>query len=329
MISRGSEQVPPTVLIVIVNYRTAGLVIDCLASLEAQVLAHPGARVVVTDNKSPDDSVARLDEAIRDRGWGGWVELRPLETNNGFAAGNNAAILPAMAAPEPPRYVWLLNPDTVARPDALGGLVRFMETRPDVGIAGSRLEDPDGTRQRSAFRFPSILGELDLGARFWPLHRLVARWTEHPTVGDEPQEVDWVSGASLFVRREVIEAIGLLDDGFFMYYEEVDFCLRALRAGWPSWYVPDSRVVHLVGASSGAFNKANESRRLPGYWFEARRHYFVRNHGRVGARLADIAWASGALTFRARNLIQRKSDPIPEKQFRDFLRHNFLPARPR
>ena len=88
-------------------------------------------------------------------------------------------------------------------------------------------------------------------------------------------------------------------------------------------------VVHLVGASSGVFNKAQQTRRLPAYWFEARRRYFVRNHGRARARLADLAWALGALSFRARNLLQRKSDPMPEKHFRDFVRHNFLPARPR
>lgn len=319
----------PSVLIVIVNYRSAEVAIDCLASLEPEVLAHPGARVVVTDNESGDDSVARLEAAARDRGWGGWVEVRPLGRNGGFAAGNNAAIAPALASETPPRYLWLLNPDTVVRPGALANLVAFMEARPDVGLAGSRLEDLDGTRQRSAFRFPSILGELDLGARLGPLHRILSGWTAHPTVGDQPRAVDWVAGASLMIRREVFEAIGLLDDGFFMYYEEVDFCLRARKAGWPCWYIPSSRVAHLVGYSSGVTDRLRKAQRLPAYWFEARRRYFLRNHGRARTMLADLAWAAGTLSFRARNLIQRKSDASPERHFRDFVRHNFFPARPR
>ncbi len=132
------------------------------------------------------------------------------------------------------------------------------------------------------------------------------------------------------VRREVFEAVGLLDDGFFMYYEEVDFCLRARKAGWPCWYVPASRVVHLIGASSGVFSKEQQTRRLPPYWFEARRRYFVRNHGRARTLVADLAWSLGAASFRARKLVQRKPDPLPEKHLRDFLRHNFFsPARPR
>jgi N-acetylglucosaminyl-diphospho-decaprenol L-rhamnosyltransferase len=324
-----SATAAPSLLIVIVNYRTPGLTIDCLASLEPEVAANPGARVVVADNESGDDSLDRLGAAILDRGWSGWAEARPVGSNRGFAAGNNAAIAPALASSCPPRYVWLLNPDTVARPGALTALVGFMEARPDVGLAGSRLEEPDGSRQLSAFRFPSILGELDLGARFWPLHRLVARWTDHPAVDDRPKMVDWASGASLFVRREVFEAIGLLDDGYFMYFEEVDFCLRARQAGWPCWYVPTSRVVHLVGQSSGAFNKEHRTKRLPGYWYESRSRYFVRNHGRAKAAVADLAWTLGALSFRARNLIQRKPDATPDKQFRDFVRHNFFPARMR
>lgn len=318
---------PSTVLVVIVNYRTAGLVIDCLHSLEPEVAGHARARVVVTDNDSGDDSIPRLEAAVRDRGWGAWVEVRALGRNGGFASGNNAAIRPALASAEPPRYVWLLNPDTVARRGALGALVDFLEARPDVGLVGSRLEDPDGTPQRSAFRFPSVLGELEGGLRLGPTTKLLARWVSAPTVPEAAGRADWVSGASLMVRREVFEAVGLLDEDYFMYYEEVDLCLRARRAGWPCWYVPASRVVHLVGRSSGVSDRSPSRGRLPRCWFESRRRYFLRNLGAARTVLADLAWTSGFATYRVRQAIQRKPDHDPERLLRDFLRHNFLPPR--
>ena len=318
-----------SVLIVIVNYRTAGLTVDCLASLEPELRDWPQASVVVTDNDSGDDSVRLLETTIHDRGWGRWAQVRPLGRNGGFAFGNNGAIAPALASGAPPDYVWLLNPDTVVRPGALRELVAFLDAHPEAGLAGSRLEDPDGTRQVSSFRFPSILGELDHGSRFGPFRRFVARWAGHPSVGDDSQAVDWVAGASLLVRRAVFEDVGLLDDGFFMYFEEVDFCRRALQGGWSCWYVPASRVVHLVGQASGVTDRTQTLKRVPGYWFEARRRYFLRNHGRFRTLIADVAWSAGALSFFARNLIQRKPSDMPDRFFQDFLRHNFVPTRSR
>ncbi|MGE5756908.1 MAG: glycosyltransferase family 2 protein [Planctomycetaceae bacterium] len=313
---------PSALLIVIVNYRTAGLTIDCLRSLQAEVGALPEARVVVVDSASGDDSVGRLATAISQHGWEGWARVQPLAHNGGFAAGNNAAIRPALRGTAPPRFVLLLNPDTIVRPGALGALVEFMESRPEVGIAGPRLEEADGTPQRSAFRFHSIWSELEGGLRLGLATRLLARWVAAPPVPEGPGPADWVSGACLLVRREVFEAIGLLDEGYFMYYEEVDFCRRARRAGWPCWYVPQARVVHLVGQSTGIGRRT----RRPAYWFRSRRRYFLVHHGPVSTLLADLAWSLGFATFRVRQVVQRKPDHDPPRLLRDFLRHNFLRA---
>src|SRR5690349_5762958 len=116
-----------SLLIVIVNYRTAGLTIDCMQSLQGEVASLPGTRVIVTDNASGDDSVEQLEAAVRDNRWGGWATIQPLRHNGGFAAGNNAAIVPALASVEPPRFVLLLNPDTIVRPGAIRSLVDFLE----------------------------------------------------------------------------------------------------------------------------------------------------------------------------------------------------------
>jgi N-acetylglucosaminyl-diphospho-decaprenol L-rhamnosyltransferase len=314
-------------LIVIVNYRTADHTLDCLRSLQDEVGSVGGTRVVVTDNASGDDSVARLEAAAHANGWGGWVTIQPLERNGGFAAGNNAAIRPALAGDDPPRYVVLLNPDTIVRPGALRTLVAFMDGRPDVGIAGSRLEDPDGTAQRSAFRFPTVLGELEGGLRLGMVSRVLARWVVAPEVPGESGPTDWVAGACMIVRREVFEAIGLLDEGFFMYFEEVDFCHRARRTGWPCWYLPAARVVHLVGQSSGVTDRRVSRRRRPSYWFLARRRYFLGTYGRVATVLADLAWALGHASYRLRRIVQRKPDNDPQWLLWDFIRFNFLLAR--
>lgn len=313
-------------LVVIVNYRTARLTVDCLESLAPEV-GPASARVVVTDNASGDGSVAVLNRAVESNGWADWASVAPLGRNGGFAFGNNAAIRPALRSADPPRYVLLLNPDTVVRPGALKALVDFMDGRPAVGIAGSRLEGPDGSPQFSAFRFPSVFSELEGGLRLGLVTRLLSRWRMAPPISEVASPTPCVAGASMMIRREVFDAVGLLDEGYFMYFEEIDFCRRALRAGWPCWYVPESRVVHLVGQSSGITDVKTPLKRLPAYWFEARRRYFLTHHGRLGKFLADLAWASGFAAYRLRGALGLKTLHVdPPLALWDFIHHNFIPA---
>jgi N-acetylglucosaminyl-diphospho-decaprenol L-rhamnosyltransferase len=310
------------VLVVIVNYRSADLTVDCLRSLAPERSAVPGLRVVVTDNRSPDDSVAKLTAASANEGWADWVQLLPLEANGGFAYGNNGAIRPALATAPRPDYVLLLNPDTVVRPGGVAELVSFMDGHPAVGLAGSRLEDPDGTPQVSAFRFPSIASEFDRGVRLGIVTRLLKNRVVAPPVPTEAGPCDWVAGASLIVRPAVFDAVGLMDERYFMYFEEVDFCLAAHRAGWPCWYVPASRVVHLVGAVSQLSDSRKHRKRRPAYWFESRRRYFVKNHGRLYAAAADAAFLAGFSAYRLRRAAQRKADTDPPRMWADSVAHS-------
>ncbi|SRR5579883_977719 len=306
-------------LVVVLNYKTADLTIDCLHSLSDEVKCLSGSHVVVTDNASGDGSVERIAAAINNNHWSDWVELMPLERNGGFAFGNNAAIRPIIDASVQCPYILLLNPDTVVRPGALQALLDFMNDHPEVGIAGSRLEDLDGTPQQSAFRFPNVMGELDFGLRLGFVSKLLSQWTVLLPVADRPHQTDWVAGASMIIRREVFESIGLLDENYFMYFEEVDFCLRANRAGWSCWYVPQSHVVHFVGQSSGVTDSKRPPKRLPTYWFDSRRRYFLKNHGWLYTALADAAWISGFTLWRWRRVLQRKPDHDPPKAWSDFL----------
>jgi GT2 family glycosyltransferase len=309
-------------LIVIVNYRSADLAIDCLRSLEPQLATLPDARVVITDNQSPDDSVAKLTAACDKHGWWRWLTIAPLPRNGGFAYGNNRGIEPSLASDDKPQYVLLLNPDTVLRDGAITVLLGFMESNPTVGIAGSRLEDPDGTPQISAFRFHSIFGELERAIRLGIITKLLSRWMVTPPVPDSAGPCDWVAGASMIIRREVFDRIGLMDEKYFMYFEEVDFCLAAKRAGWPCWYVPSSRVVHLVGAVSQMSDARKHRARRPAYWFESRRRYFVKNHGWLYAAVGDMAFLIGFVLWRMRRLVQRKDDTDPPKLLLDSIAHS-------
>ncbi len=198
-----------------------------------------------------------------------------------------------------------------------------MDAHPRVGIAGSRLEHPDGTPQRSAFRFHSILGELESGMRLGLVSRLLDRKIVAPPVPQGTCPTDWVAGASMMIRRQVFKDVGLMDEGYFMYFEEVDFCLRARRAGWPCWYVPASRVIHLVGQSSGVTDVKKARKRRPAYWFESRRRFFRQNIGPMRTLLANVAWAGGYALYRLRRPLQRKPDADPQGLLWDFMRHGF------
>jgi hypothetical protein len=129
-----------------------------------------------------------------------------------------------------------------------------------------------------------------------------------------------VSGASMIIRREVIEAIGPLDEGLYTYFDDIDFCLNARRAGWQTWFVPESRVIHLEGASTGI--KATTVKRRPAYWFEARRRFFLKNYGALYTALVDAAYLAGFALWRLRRLVQGKPDTDPPHMLADSLRHS-------
>ena len=311
----------PSLLIIIVNYRTGELVADCLRSLFGPTTMPDDTVVVVVDNASNDTSVDVIQSTIASSNAAGRAVLLPLSSNGGFSLANNLALEHANARFGSAQYVLFLNPDTVARPASVVSLVKFLDSNPTAGVAGARLEDPDGTPQACAFHFPSVLGEFESEARFGPVSRLLRRWRIAEPPVDRPIKVDWVSGAALLIRGEILQAIGSLDPTFFLYYEEVDLCMRVKRAGWSIWHVPQSRIIHLVGCSTGVTKHVDPVRR-PSYWFDSRRHFYRKNHGLTTLWLADLAWVAGHLIWQSRLAAQRRKDPGPPKLLRDFLAHS-------
>lgn len=322
----GASPAMPRVVVVIVNYKTAGLAIDCLRSLAPEVAQVPGTRVIVGDNLSPDDSVERLRAAVEAEGWGTWASVVPLPRNGGFSYGNNRVIELCLAAAPKPDLIWLLNPDTIVRPGGLVKLVEFMTGCQACAIVGSRLEDPDGAHQTAAFRFPGLLSELDSSLNVGLLTVLLEDHRVWLPESDRPLAVGWVSGASMMVRREVFESIGLLDERYFMYFEELDLCLRASNAGFQAWHVPASRVVHLVGQASGLTGGATREKRRPAYWFRSRRWFWVKNHGGLRAAGADLCRILGTACWIATTALRGRPNPLPPCYLRDLIRHSVFIA---
>jgi len=177
-----------------------------------------------------------------------WVRFCVRDRRCGFSDNNNFALRQASG-----RYALLLNPDTEIRPGALTALARFMDGRPDAGIAGAKLLTADGSTQPSCRRFPTLSTFL---VRRTPLRffmrssALNARHLMLDQTSTGPTEVDWVLGACMFVRREAIEKVGVLDEGFFLYVEDIDWCYRMRQQGWKTWWVPEAEIVHHHQATS-------------------------------------------------------------------------------
>ncbi len=290
----------PVTWIITVNYRTADLVIESLRALYSQKDALGGGQVIIVDNASGDGSAEQIASAIDSEGWGSWSSIVPMSKNGGFAFGNNIGFSKAFSSAEHVDYLMLLNPDSVAREGAIKNLITFMDEHPKAGIAGSRLENEEGGIECSAHKFHSPLSELLEGARLGFLNRLLSSYEVTPPLRDEAHLCDWVSGSSMIIRREVIEEIGLMDEGYFLYFEEVDFFFRAAQAGWQTWYVPESIVMHIEGASTGI----KSTKRRPAYWYNSRRRYFVKNYGISALILADLLWSFGRLTFFIRRFLR-------------------------
>ncbi|MGF1469580.1 MAG: glycosyltransferase family 2 protein [Sandaracinaceae bacterium] len=310
---------------VILNYRTADMTIDAIRAARRALAGIEDHRIDVVDNDSRDGSFEKLREVAEGEGWPD-VQVMASPRNGGFGAGNNFAIRKALASDDPPDLVYILNSDAFPAEDAVDKLISFLDGHPDVGIAGSYIHGTDGDPHLTAFRFPTLRSEIIGSVRLGLLERL---WpdTEVPIrpMPDETRQVDWLAGASMMLRREVLEEIGLFDETFFLYFEETDLCRRARLAGWPTWYVVESRVAHVGSAST---NWQDKTRPMPAYWFQSRRHYFVKNHGRAYTWAANTACALGLASFKLRAALQGKEDPHRVHFFRDFVRFNFRDSPP-
>lgn len=241
--------------IVIVSWNVCELLAACLESAigSLSTLHTPlSTDLIVVDNASTDGS-ADMVRARFPR-----VKLIVSAKNLGFAGGNNLGMRAwGLDAPHStlhaPRYVLLLNPDTVVHGDALGAMVRLMDATPQAGICGARLVYGDGSFQHSAFRFPGlwqiVLDAPGVHARLLD-SRLNGRYSRALYASGRPFEIEHPLGAAMMVRAEAIRQVGLMDEGFHMYCEEIDWAWRIRKAGWKAYCVPQAEIVHYGGQST-------------------------------------------------------------------------------
>jgi N-acetylglucosaminyl-diphospho-decaprenol L-rhamnosyltransferase len=225
----------------VVSYRTLALLRQCLSALERD-RAQIDMDVTVVDNASGDGSAEMVAEQFP------WLRLIRNDHNRGFGAAHNQALRIASG-----RYVLILNSDATPAPGASSTLIGFLDAHPSVAVAGPRLRYPDGRVQPSRRRFPTLatlLLESTQLQRFFPDNAVLRRYYVADRSDDAAQEVDWLAGACLCVRASAIGQVGMFDERFFMYSEELDWCRRFRAAGWGVAYVPQAEVVHLEGASA-------------------------------------------------------------------------------
>ncbi|MBU2983346.1 glycosyltransferase family 2 protein [Lentibacter algarum] len=308
----------PRLLAVILNYQTAEMT---LRSAEAALRALEGlnAELVIVDNDSGDGSFEMLSSGVAAKNMSDNMPVRVVQSghNGGFGAGNNFGINTGRSDGERADFVYILNSDAFPAKQAVRKLVTYLKQHPNIGFAGSYIHGSDGIAHETAFRFPSALSELEGAMRFGPVSRLLRKHIVPLPVPDETVMVDWLAGASMMMRMDVLEEIGQFDETFFLYFEETDLCRRAAIAGWPTVYVRESEVEHIGSVSTGM----KEWARVPNYWFDSRWYYFAKNYSKIYALYATALHLLGGGFYRFRRFAERKDPQMPPHFLRTLASH--------
>jgi N-acetylglucosaminyl-diphospho-decaprenol L-rhamnosyltransferase len=279
--------------IVIVNYRTPQVTLDCLTSVAAQVHDVPGTRVVLVDNASGDDSVPFLRDAIKRYGWN-WITLLTSPINRGFAGGCNLGIESLKQSQQLASFILLLNSDALLKPGVLRYCVDQMQSDPSIGVMSCMLLNPDHSVQNTARRLPTPARQAAYSLGLPWLFPSAFSWANLDDPGWDrrtlARDVDWIGGTFMLIRRQTLESLGLLDERFFFYGEDAEFCHRAWKHGWRVRYDPGAAAVHLGSASSDPTRLAAKHKNA--FSWQARYQLQRRCYGRAAEmfiRIIDIS----------------------------------------
>ncbi|MGI5837227.1 MAG: glycosyltransferase family 2 protein [Chloroflexota bacterium] len=257
---------------IIVSWNTRDLLERCIKSVLASIPESIQSEIIVVDNASTDGSPEMVRSRFPE------VSLLVNDRNVGFAEANNQAIRKSAG-----EYLLLLNPDTEIVGEAIPEMLRFIDQRPDIAVLGPKLLNPDGSVQSSRRSFPTkatAFLESTVLQRLLPNHPALQRYYAMDRSDEVVQEVDWLVGACLMVRSEAVKTVGLLDEGFFMYSEELDWCRRLVDAGWKVMYLPSARVIHYGGQSSDQYLFGRHIR-----FQYSKCRYFEKHHGYLFGQL--------------------------------------------
>lgn len=218
--------------VIIVNFQTKDLLQKCLESLEKS--KYRDFEIIAVDNGSTDGSVEAIEARYKD------IKILRNEENLGFAKAVNQGIKQATG-----EYIFLLNPDSEVKPGSLEELVKFAKKRPETGVVGAKLLNPDGSIQPSVYHFPTIWRAI---AEYWLGKK--GAYEKYAVTASDAVEVEAVTGAAMLIPKKTIEKIGFLDERYFMYFEDLDFCRRVQRAGFKVYYLPQAEIIHHHGKSA-------------------------------------------------------------------------------
>lgn len=264
--------------IILVSWNVRDLLAQCLRSI-AEPEDSLSVEVILVDNGSTDGTTAMVQKDFP------WVKLIPLDWNSGFAIGNNVGIKASSG-----RYVILLNTDTIVPASTFARMVDFMEQHPEVGASGPRLVHPNSQIQAFAFGSdPTLSYLIRRGA-----NRLVWRRALHNWHTDQIQAVDWVAGTALLVRRQAVEAVGLLDENIYIYFEDNDWCLRIRQAGWKIYYNPQVSIIHFGGQSISK----NPNPAARNAYYNSLKYFYSKHYSPLAQLLLRIALGAYRLLVR-------------------------------
>ncbi|WP_187431396.1 hypothetical protein ROLI_045300 (plasmid) [Roseobacter fucihabitans] len=284
------DAAPYDLVISIINYRTGALTIACVASVISDLRITLGVRahIVVVDNASGDGSEVEIADWITAQGPDVPMTLIQSPRNSGFSGGHNQG----MSARRADFYL-VLNSDAVLKPGFCGALLEAARATPEAGLFTPRIETEEGAPQSSCFRMHSPISELIRAAATGPVTTLFQRHVVALDMPPDPDQIGWASFAGILLRAQMIEEVGLMDESYFLYFEDTEYCLRAGRAGWRIAYVPQARFVHFVGGSTAVKAMTEARKRLPKYYYASRTRLLYQAHGPMGLLAANLLWHLG------------------------------------
>lgn len=310
---------PHKLAISIINFRTAEMTLQCIQSV-LDDLGDIDGRIVVVDNLSDDGSVEVIEGWIDAQSDPIPVRLIRSHSNSGFSGGHNQGIASIGA-----EFYLLLNSDALLRPGFLKAILASADAQPQAGLFVPRLEDENGGAQTSCFRFHSPVSEFIRGANSGPVTRILKRYEVALGPDPDPNDIEWVSFACILLRDKMVQAIGSMDEGYFLYYEDTEYCLRAQQAGWKAAYVSKAIAVHFCGGSGPVPSLSQTRKRLPAYLYHSRARFLYQAHGWVGLFFANCMWIAGRALAQLRRLFGKSVQPSIKMEWRDIWTNILAP----
>ncbi|MEP4805188.1 MAG: glycosyltransferase family 2 protein [Hyphomicrobiales bacterium] len=310
---------PLRIVVSIINFRTPDLTIQCVESVLAD-LGELHAHVVIVDNFSADGSVRKISRWIRELGPTAPVTLLKSEINSGFSAGHNKAILSF-----PADYYLILNSDTLLQRGFFDAIVAAIQNNPNAGLYAPRVDYTGGQPQHTCFRFPNPISEIIRGAHTGLITRTFKKYDVILNWPPPRNQIDWANFSCVLICHKLLNDLGPMDEGYFLYFEDTAYCWKMRQAGWEIDYVPEARLVHFEGGSGPVESSIQNYERLPTYYYASRTRFFYQAYGLKGLVLANTCWYLGRLLAGSRILL---GHPIPKTnatEWRDIWTNTLKP----